>query len=202
MSTQEQLCSLGSWQGLFRYCPCHKPLLVRDLVSYCKNCSCPVTPACCVLWIATLFLGCICVYQRYRYISYTPNTSVAYACGWCKSTLRTCNRTFGSQRFFKLDYKWFISRAVVVLILVSLTWFADAPVSLVALRKSGDYIITQGTQFAALNWKTKSVSTINQVDKDKPNNRFNDGKVDPAGRLFAGRLDHIFEYPHLICLAL
>lgn len=64
----------------------------------------------------------------------------------------------------------------------------DAPVSLVALRKSGDYIITQGTQFAALNWKTKSVSSIVQVDKDKPNNRFNDGKVDPAGRLFAGTM--------------
>ncbi|XP_061482974.1 regucalcin [Rhineura floridana] len=64
----------------------------------------------------------------------------------------------------------------------------DAPVSTVSLHKSGDYIITLGTQFAALNWKKKSVTTINHVDKDKSNNRFNDGKVDPAGRLFAGTM--------------
>ncbi|XP_053240063.1 regucalcin-like [Podarcis raffonei] len=63
-----------------------------------------------------------------------------------------------------------------------------APVSCVCLRKSGDYMITLGTQFAALNWKNKSVTTIKHVDLDKSNNRFNDGKVDPAGRLFAGTM--------------
>ncbi|XP_027582163.2 regucalcin [Pipra filicauda] len=64
----------------------------------------------------------------------------------------------------------------------------DAPVSSVALRKSGDYVITLGTKFAALKWKEEQVTTITQVDKDKPNNRFNDGKVDPAGRYFAGTM--------------
>ncbi|XP_025926057.1 regucalcin isoform X1 [Apteryx rowi] len=64
----------------------------------------------------------------------------------------------------------------------------DAPVSSVALRKSGDYVITLGTRFAALKWKDQLVTTITQVDKDKPNNRFNDGKVDPAGRYFAGTM--------------
>ncbi|XP_020652484.3 regucalcin [Pogona vitticeps] len=64
----------------------------------------------------------------------------------------------------------------------------DAPVSSISLRKSGDYIITLGTQFATLNWSKKSVTTITHIDKDKPNNRFNDGKVDPAGRLFAGTM--------------
>ncbi|XP_039175563.1 protein Jade-3 isoform X2 [Crotalus tigris] len=64
----------------------------------------------------------------------------------------------------------------------------DAPVSTVSLRKSGGYIITRGTQFAALDWKKKSVTTITEVEKDKPNNRFNDGKVDPAGRLVAGTM--------------
>ncbi|XP_054237666.1 regucalcin isoform X1 [Indicator indicator] len=62
----------------------------------------------------------------------------------------------------------------------------DATVSSVALRKSGDYVITLGTKFATLKWKEQVVSTITQVDKDKPNTRFNDGKVDPAGRYFAG----------------
>nr|XP_056717847.1 regucalcin-like [Euleptes europaea] len=64
----------------------------------------------------------------------------------------------------------------------------DDLVSIVALRKCGGYIITQGTQFASLNWENESVTIINHVDKDKPNNRFNDGKVDPAGRLFAGTM--------------
>ncbi|XP_003218839.1 regucalcin [Anolis carolinensis] len=64
----------------------------------------------------------------------------------------------------------------------------DAPVSSIALRKSGDYMITLGTQFAALNWKNKSVTSIAHIDKDKPNNRFNDGKVDPAGRFLAGTM--------------
>jgi len=66
--------------------------------------------------------------------------------------------------------------------------FLDAPVSSVALRKSGDYVITLGTRFAALKWKEQLVTTIAQVDRDKANNRFNDGKVDPAGRYFAGML--------------
>ena len=60
-----------------------------------------------------------------------------------------------------------------------------------ALRKSGDYVITLGTRFAALKWKEQLVTTITHVDEDKPNNRFNDGKVDPAGRYFAGILQAI-----------
>ncbi|XP_019380690.1 PREDICTED: regucalcin isoform X1 [Gavialis gangeticus] len=64
----------------------------------------------------------------------------------------------------------------------------DAPVSSVALRKSGNYVITLGTRFAALKWDDQSVTTIVQVDKDKLNNRFNDGKVDPEGRYFAGTM--------------
>ncbi|XP_031451902.1 regucalcin [Phasianus colchicus] len=64
----------------------------------------------------------------------------------------------------------------------------DAPVSSVALRKSGDYVITLGTRFAALKWKEQLVTTIAQVDRDKAKNRFNDGKIDPAGRYFAGTM--------------
>ncbi|XP_059321968.1 regucalcin [Ammospiza nelsoni] len=64
----------------------------------------------------------------------------------------------------------------------------DAPVSSVALRQSGGYVITLGTRFAALKWKEELVTTIAQVDKDKANTRFNDGKVDPAGRYFAGTM--------------
>lgn len=63
---------------------------------------------------------------------------------------------------------------------------ADAPVSSVALRQSGGYVATVGTKFCALNWEDQSAVVLATVDKDKKNNRFNDGKVDPAGRYFAG----------------
>ena len=63
---------------------------------------------------------------------------------------------------------------------------ADAPVSSVALRQSGGYVATIGTKFCALNWEDQSVAVLATVDKDKKNNRFTDGKVDPAGRYFAG----------------
>ncbi|XP_019384967.1 PREDICTED: regucalcin isoform X2 [Crocodylus porosus] len=69
----------------------------------------------------------------------------------------------------------------------------DAPVSSVALRKSGNYVITLGTRFAALKWDDQSVTTIVQVDKDKPNNRFNDGKVDPEGRYFAANRRSVYK---------
>ncbi|XP_073470696.1 regucalcin isoform X1 [Aquarana catesbeiana] len=62
------------------------------------------------------------------------------------------------------------------------------PVGSVALRKSGGYVIATGTTFAALNWEDQSVTTLARVDEDKPNNRFNDGKVDPEGRFFAGTM--------------
>ncbi|XP_074069790.1 regucalcin-like [Macrotis lagotis] len=64
----------------------------------------------------------------------------------------------------------------------------DSPVSSVAIRQSGGYVATVGTRFCALNWEEKSLSDLFFVDKDKKNNRFNDGKVDPAGRYFAGTM--------------
>ncbi|XP_053563717.1 regucalcin [Bombina bombina] len=64
----------------------------------------------------------------------------------------------------------------------------DAPVGSVALRKSGGYVVALGTRFGALNWEDQSVTTLAHVDEDKPNNRFNDGKVDPVGRFLAGTM--------------
>ncbi|XP_075706419.1 regucalcin [Rhinoderma darwinii] len=64
----------------------------------------------------------------------------------------------------------------------------EEPVGSVALRKSGGYVVATGTTFAALNWEDESVIPLAQVDEDKPNNRFNDGKVDPEGRFFAGTM--------------
>uniref|UniRef100_A0A8C5P9A7 Regucalcin n=1 Tax=Leptobrachium leishanense TaxID=445787 RepID=A0A8C5P9A7_9ANUR len=64
----------------------------------------------------------------------------------------------------------------------------EAPVGSLGLRKSGGYVLAMGTSFSALDWKDKKVTTLACVDEDKPNNRFNDGKVDPNGRFLAGTM--------------
>ncbi|XP_065757040.1 regucalcin isoform X2 [Phocoena phocoena] len=69
----------------------------------------------------------------------------------------------------------------------------DAPVSSVALRQSGGYVATVGTKFCALNWEDQSAVVLATVDKDKKNNRFNDGKVDPAGRYFAANRRSVYK---------
>ncbi|XP_007248948.2 regucalcin [Astyanax mexicanus] len=64
----------------------------------------------------------------------------------------------------------------------------EAYVGCVVPRRSGGYIIGEGTRFAAVDWQKRSITTIKHVDTDKGNTRFNDGKVDPAGRFFAGTM--------------
>ncbi|XP_011378353.1 regucalcin isoform X2 [Pteropus vampyrus] len=82
----------------------------------------------------------------------------------------------------------------------------DASVSSVVLRQSGGYVTTIGTKFCALNWEDQSTTVLATVDKDKKNNRFNDGKVDPAGRYFAGnrrsvyRLEKEEQIPDGMCI--
>ena len=53
-------------------------------------------------------------------------------------------------------------------------------------RRSGGYVAGVGRSFVAVDWPTQRVIPLVEVDTDKPMNRFNDGKVDPAGRLLAG----------------
>ncbi|XP_060625827.1 regucalcin-like [Anolis sagrei] len=64
----------------------------------------------------------------------------------------------------------------------------DARVGSIALRKCGGYVITVGTRFAFLDWEDQNLVNIIDLEADKPNNRFNDGKVDPMGRYFAGTM--------------
>ncbi|XP_006876320.1 PREDICTED: regucalcin-like [Chrysochloris asiatica] len=61
-------------------------------------------------------------------------------------------------------------------------------VGCMALHRSGSYVVAVGTSLGLLDWPTGQVQWLAQVDRDKPNNRFNDGKVDPAGRFVAGTM--------------
>ncbi|KAL8570018.1 hypothetical protein ACOMHN_036295 [Nucella lapillus] len=59
-------------------------------------------------------------------------------------------------------------------------------VSLVVPRRAGGYVVGLGRRLALLDWQTGLVSTIASVDSGT-GNRFNDGKCDAKGRLWAGQ---------------
>lgn len=58
-------------------------------------------------------------------------------------------------------------------------------------RKKGGYVAGVGRSMVAIDWSTQSMMSLVEVDEDKPNNRLNDGKVDPFGRLLAGQSAHL-----------
>jgi sugar lactone lactonase YvrE len=62
-------------------------------------------------------------------------------------------------------------------------------VGTVVVRKSGGLMLALKHGFASLDLKTEKVSLIVDPEK-KPENRFNDGKCDPAGRFWAGTLNY------------
>ncbi|KAM5127297.1 regucalcin-like isoform 1-T6 [Callospermophilus lateralis] len=62
------------------------------------------------------------------------------------------------------------------------------PVGCVALRREGSYVVASGTRLGLLDWATGQVEWAAWLDRDKPHNRFNDGKVDPTGRFVAGTM--------------
>ncbi|XP_076966668.1 regucalcin-like [Callospermophilus lateralis] len=57
----------------------------------------------------------------------------------------------------------------------------------VGLRE-GSYVVASGTCLGLLDWATGQVEWAAWLDQDKPHNRFNGGKVDPAGRFVAGTM--------------
>jgi gluconolactonase len=54
-------------------------------------------------------------------------------------------------------------------------------------RASGGYVVGLGRRLVAVDWDTQAVVSLAEVDHGKET-RFNDGKCDPSGRLWAGTL--------------
>ncbi|XP_040049170.2 regucalcin isoform X1 [Gasterosteus aculeatus] len=61
-------------------------------------------------------------------------------------------------------------------------------VGFVVPRRSGGYVAGVGRSIVAVDWSTQVMTSLVVVDEDKTNNRLNDGKVDPIGRLLAGTM--------------
>ncbi|XP_071964355.1 regucalcin-like [Antedon mediterranea] len=64
----------------------------------------------------------------------------------------------------------------------------DENVGAVVPTKDGRTLIAGRHAFLFLDWTSGKLDQITAVDSDKPDNRFNDGKCDPAGRFWAGTM--------------
>ena len=72
----------------------------------------------------------------------------------------------------------------------------------VVLRKSGGLMLAVENGFAAFDPATAKLDIWSDPEADKPQNRFNDGKCDPAGRFWAGTMPYDASKPSgsLYCL--
>lgn len=62
-------------------------------------------------------------------------------------------------------------------------------VGTVVKRASGGLVVALHNGFAFLDTDTEKITPIADPERDIPANRFNDGKCDPAGRLWAGTME-------------
>jgi sugar lactone lactonase YvrE len=61
--------------------------------------------------------------------------------------------------------------------------------SAVVVHDKGGLMLAVKRGFARFSTESGSLEMVAELEKDKPNNRFNDGKCDPAGRFWAGTMD-------------
>ena len=64
------------------------------------------------------------------------------------------------------------------------------PVGTVVPRRSGGVMVALRDGFAALDLESGALTMIADPEAHLPDNRFNDGKCDPAGRFWAGTMRH------------
>ena len=62
------------------------------------------------------------------------------------------------------------------------------PVGAAVPTKSGKLLVAMHHGFALLDTGTEELKPLLDPEEDKPDNRFNDGKCDPAGRFWAGTM--------------
>ncbi len=70
------------------------------------------------------------------------------------------------------------------------TWTFAQQVTSLAERQRGGFVCTIKDGFAFIDLDTGTIDPITLPEADVPNNRFNDGKVDGAGRYWAGTMDN------------
>jgi L-arabinonolactonase len=75
------------------------------------------------------------------------------------------------------------------------TYYVPSYIGSMALRQRGGAILALANGFHFYDLKTQEITLISNPLADKPDYRFNDGKVDRKGRFFAGCMGYDFEPP-------
>jgi sugar lactone lactonase YvrE len=68
------------------------------------------------------------------------------------------------------------------------SWDTGQPVGAVVPRASGGLVVAVRDGFMALDPASGTLTTLAEVEKDRPGNRMNDGACDRAGRFYAGTM--------------
>ncbi len=68
------------------------------------------------------------------------------------------------------------------------TFDLPSRIGTVVPTSEGNALLALEDGIYSLNLKTKKIELFSAIEKDIPTNRFNDGKCDPAGRLWAGTM--------------
>lgn len=72
----------------------------------------------------------------------------------------------------------------------TVSWPMPERVGFILPRKDGNFLI--GLKSGLASWSPESgIEKLSVVEPDLPDNRFNDAKVDPKGRLWAGTMDDV-----------
>lgn len=68
------------------------------------------------------------------------------------------------------------------------TWPMPEEIGCVAPRQSGGLLAGMRSGYFGIDLETGALTRLGDPEPDKPDNRFNDGTVDPAGRFWAGTM--------------
>lgn len=69
------------------------------------------------------------------------------------------------------------------------TWPMPEAIGAIARRKGAGFIATFKSGFALVDLDHGRIEHLGHPEPERPDNRFNDGKCDPAGRFWAGTMD-------------
>ncbi len=69
------------------------------------------------------------------------------------------------------------------------SWLLPEPIGCIARRRRGGFIVGLKSGFALLDRLDGPIKKLGSPEPNLPNNRFNDGKCDAAGRFWAGTMD-------------
>lgn len=71
----------------------------------------------------------------------------------------------------------------------------DQPIGTAVPRRGGEIVVALHDGIYAYNLESGAKSLLSDVEADRPENRFNDGKCDPAGRFWIGTVSYDCDVP-------